>query len=659
MKLKRWLSRFRLGLLGKIVLVLIAVGLVPLAVAAWQLIGLNKRAFQDQVLRLHAIAVRATTERIDAYINARQNLSEALANNPSLYTDPAAPVAANLLTDLIASTNELEVLTAVLVDTQGNTVLRAQRRDMADTAERVLSNLNSAVVQLVDTAERRWLVLRSDLPQNSGQLITVFQSDELSEMLVPVELGDEASLLLGDQKMGILAGSQGMASLPETLLERAHSTRVSGSGRFKLADGSTILGAHATLHSVPWFVVTWQPVAVAEKIATSMRRQSFVAMTVALSLVALLAVAAYLGLVKPIRQLITGQMRLAGMGSGWQGGDEITQLKTSFAMLEKHLANRGDLESVYLGRYRVDEKVGEGAMGTVYRGWDPKLKRPVALKTIRLDRVGQGDQPLDLVAQLLNEAVTAGKVHHTNVVGVYDIAEADGFAFVAMEFIDGASLDHMLGEVDTLPIEAVVFVAQNIAEGLQAAHHEGILHRDIKPGNIMINRHGVLKVADFGISKLVTNLQTEKNTVFGTPGYLPPEVLSGGEYRPSGDLFAVGVLMYRCLTGQMPFHGATSREIIMDTMLNDPPPPSRLNPLIPPNLDALVMDLIAKSPRDRVTDASQLLERLAALQIEPEWSLNPDFEGAPDVETIPDAMHAELFETIDIDRLGGHGRRSK
>jgi serine/threonine-protein kinase len=318
-----------------------------------------------------------------------------------------------------------------------------------------------------------------------------------------------------------------------------------------------------------------------------------------------------------VRELVEGQRRLARLPAGQPGGDEIGELRRAFEALERSLADRSRLDNVFLGRYQVVEPLGTGAMGSVFRGWDPKLQRPVALKTVRLEPGSDTGKRRQLMATLLREAVTLARLSHPHVVPVYDLEDSPDGAFIAMELVDGVNLETLLWEQGRMSPARAVPLAAAIARALEAAHAIGIVHRDIKPANVLLGWDGSIKVSDFGIAELLASLGGDEGdrTVVGTPGYLPPETLERGEYGKTGDLFALGVILYRALRGIHPFSGGTPSEIVRATMMRTLPPLSRSVPGLPEDLDRLVLSLLEKSEALRPADAGAVaaeLERIAA-----------------------------------------------
>jgi serine/threonine-protein kinase len=245
-------------------------------------------------------------------------------------------------------------------------------------------------------------------------------------------------------------------------------------------------------------------------------------------------------------------------------------------------------------------------MGSVFRGWDPRLQRTVALKTIR---VLSGDATGDQGEKLLAEAVAVAKIAHPHVVGVFDAEESGGAAFVAMEFVDGIGLDRYLEKRGRLDWREVVPLGAAIASGLAAAHAQGVLHRDIKPGNVLLGHDGSIKIADFGLATYLNRLHDAPGKVFGTPGFLSPEALQGMPIDERSDLYAMGIVLHRSVTGRYPFRGGSFRDLVVQTVRDPAPSASELEQSMPLELAELISALLVKDPNGRLAPAAELARR--------------------------------------------------
>lgn len=277
-------------------------------------------------------------------------------------------------------------------------------------------------------------------------------------------------------------------------------------------------------------------------------------------------------------------------------------------------AHQRSADKRYFGRYEVVDKIGEGSMGTVYRGWDPRLERQVALKCVPLETSSLNAQRQELLELLRHEAVTVAKFSHPNIVSIYDMGDAEGSAFVAMELVDGVSMADYLNARGALGADLLIPLAIGIVEGLIAAHHNGVIHRDVKPSNVLLGRDGSIKVTDFGLAYVMSGASEDSTQLYGTPGYVPPEALADEPYTKAGDLFGYGATLYQALTGLHPLAGDNLRETILNTLRGNVKPIAELRPQLPAALAKLVMDLLAVDDQVRPTgpQALEILQRMAA-----------------------------------------------
>ena len=241
-------------------------------------------------------------------------------------------------------------------------------------------------------------------------------------------------------------------------------------------------------------------------------------------------------------------------------------------------------------------------MGTVYEAWDPVIERKVAIKTVNLPN-GDDVEAKELLDRFRREAQAAGRLNHPNIVNVFDYGEGDGFAYIVMEFVEGRSLKSVIDSGEPLTLSNVLSVMEDLLAGLQSSHRYGVIHRDIKPGNIMLTPEGRAKIADFGVARIEDSGLTLAGTIIGTPAYMSPEQFMGQTVDPRSDIYSAGVVLYQLLTGELPFEGNPTS--IMHNVLNTrPPKPSDLSVLAPPALDAVVERAMARLPEDRYPDAA-------------------------------------------------------
>lgn len=265
-----------------------------------------------------------------------------------------------------------------------------------------------------------------------------------------------------------------------------------------------------------------------------------------------------------------------------------------------------------IGRFDILEKLGEGAMGTVYRAFDPLIERTVAIKTIPLN-LPEAEKRL-FEDRFLREAKSAGKLSHPNIVTIYDVGETDDFAYIAMEYLDGPSLREILREHGPLPLELALDTALQMADALAFAHNHGIVHRDIKPPNVIIDsRRGTVKLTDFGIAHLMSNTETRAGMLMGSPRYMSPEQVQGQPVDGRSDIFSLGVVLYEMLTGRPPFGGEELHGILF-RIVNEPVVPvSQTRTNIPADVDKILARCLAKRRDDRYSNASELAHDLNAL----------------------------------------------
>jgi serine/threonine protein kinase len=389
---------------------------------------------------------------------------------------------------------------------------------------------------------------------------------------------------------------------------------------------------------------------VAEEVAVRMRRGSLLSVGAVVLLVGAVSGLAYRSLVRPVRELARAQFRLAHREGASPTGNEIDQLRGGLAVLEQQTRDREDVGRIFLGRYLALEVVGTGGMGTVFRGWDPKLQRAIALKTIRMQEALPPDLRAERLAQLLHEAVTVAKFSHPNIVAVYDVEDTNDAAYIAMEFVDGVSLDRYLTRGEPMPVDQAVLLGAGIARGLAAAHDHGVVHRDVKPGNVLLGRTGAIKVTDFGVAGPAPRPGEKVRVVFGTPGYMAPECVEArSQPTPVGDLFSLGVILYECLSGVPLFTGKNAAQALMRTAAGEVPPLRRRRLDVPESLEKLVMGLLQTNPaRRQPATGRDLAERLERLATSSSWKWRPDFsELLPRPEPWPTTPTRQRYSPVE------------
>ena len=255
-----------------------------------------------------------------------------------------------------------------------------------------------------------------------------------------------------------------------------------------------------------------------------------------------------------------------------------------------------------LGRYEVLGELGQGAMGVVYKARDPLIDRVVAIKTINLSLAM--DEKEEYEGRFYQEAKAAGRLNHPNIVTIYDVGKSGDVAYIAMELLEGRELRDIMNEGALLPIDQVLNIVAQVAQGLAYAHEYEIVHRDVKPSNIMVIRDGHVKITDFGIARMASSsVRTQTGMVLGSPKYMSPEQVMGKSIDQRSDIFSLGVMLYEMLTGQAPFDGENVNAIMYQTLNGIPPPPNTANPAVPEMVNFIVAKALAKGVDDRYQNA--------------------------------------------------------
>ena len=266
---------------------------------------------------------------------------------------------------------------------------------------------------------------------------------------------------------------------------------------------------------------------------------------------------------------------------------------------------------IFAERYEILSALGSGGMGTVYRARDQELDEIIAIKTLLPQVVGNPT----LVERFKSELKLARRISHPNVVRMHDFGEASGVCYLTMEYVEGITVRELIDTRGPLAVPSVLAIAGQLGESLTVAHEHGVIHRDIKPQNLLLDAGGVLKVMDFGVARLAerSSTLTEAGLVVGTPAYMSPEQLLGDKLDQRSDLYAVGVVLYECLTARLPFQASSPISLIAKVLSETPPAPTALNAAVTPALSALIVQLLAKRPEDRLQTAAELAQRCAHL----------------------------------------------
>src|ERR1035437_1534753 len=264
-----------------------------------------------------------------------------------------------------------------------------------------------------------------------------------------------------------------------------------------------------------------------------------------------------------------------------------------------------------IGRYKIVRELGRGAMGVVYHAIDPNIGRPVAIKTIHFGDNRKPEEIDRMRERLFREARSAGMLSHRGIVTVYDVEQQGDLAYIAMEYVDGPTLDQMLSEPAPLDAERMFSILGQTAVALDYAHSKGIVHRDIKPANIMLSADGTAKIADFGIAKITAaeNL-TMTGSIVGTPHYMSPEQVQGQPVDGRSDQFSLAVIGYEMLTGEKPYMGEHLTTVVYKIVAEEPVPPHRLNPSLSTGIENVLRKALAKKPDGRYRNCQDFIESL-------------------------------------------------
>jgi serine/threonine-protein kinase len=275
-----------------------------------------------------------------------------------------------------------------------------------------------------------------------------------------------------------------------------------------------------------------------------------------------------------------------------------------------------DRGAVVAGRYEVLENIGKGGMGVVFRARDRQLDEVVALKVLRDDALMEDES---LLGRFKQELKLARRITHRNVLRTHDFGEADGTAYISMEYLEGVTLKDLIRSKGALPLAVGLRVAKQMCHGLEAAHAQGVVHRDIKPQNMLIlPETGELKIMDFGIAR-VSEVEGElagltgDGSVLGTPDYMPPEQASGGQADFRSDVYSLGVVLFEVFTGALPFPGEKIVQVILGHLQKQPPAPRSLNPQVPQDLEAVILRCLEKKPAARYQKVADVLRDLNAV----------------------------------------------
>ncbi len=311
------------------------------------------------------------------------------------------------------------------------------------------------------------------------------------------------------------------------------------------------------------------------------------------------------------------------------------------------------------GRYVIVSELGRGAMGAVHRAVDPLIERDVAIKTLL------PNLPPEIMGEVrerfLREARSAGRLNHPNIVTIYDVGEQDGIAYIAMELLEGKSLQQILRETPRLPVATVVDLVAQVADGLDLAQRFKITHRDVKPANIMVSADWRAKLTDFGVAHVASSSMTQTGSALGSPKYMAPEQVTGQDVDPRSDVFSLGVVLYELLARRTPFERAGDNTVfaVLHRIAGEPHPPvTEFEPQLPAAFNAILDRALAKSPERRYQRAGELANDLRNYKALPGGNLQGDYArtlvvprapaAAPPTDAPPGALTTTLIEDLDV-----------
>src|ERR1017187_6803437 len=271
----------------------------------------------------------------------------------------------------------------------------------------------------------------------------------------------------------------------------------------------------------------------------------------------------------------------------------------------------GTMAMQSIGPFQLLEELGRGAMGVVFRGFDPAIGRPVAIKIIRADQFASPEEVSDLKLRFAREAASAGKLSHPNIVTVYHLGEEGDLQYLVLELVNGCSLEKTLANGQPQDPKIAISIVAQVADALDYAHSEGIVHRDVKPANILVRPDGKVKITDFGIARIASQTVTKTGFTFGTPAYMSPEQIMSARVGGRADQFSLGVIAYQMLSGKMPFAADTGPALMFQIMSAQPPLLHTVNPAVSPRTSEVIGKALAKNPDDRFASCKEFARKLA------------------------------------------------
>lgn len=602
----------RNSLIVSLVAALLGVAALPLALVAYQ-VHLSRESMVEQAQRTHLIAARATADRVQSALSSVQAVVDGAARNPHLYQAPGSPESSEVLAGLLMT--EVSLQAAALFHTEGgrDTLVQLARIPGAtDIGADALAALGPNVRLQRDGEALRWGLSR-DTGRPGLRLAVFADASALADLLLPRELGPSAQLvLLQSATAHPVLGST--VHLPDALLQALPQSRLDALAVRSEGDSGIEVAAFARIAGTDWAIASLQPASEAETAAARMRRGAFAASAAVLALIVVLSVFAWRRVVRPVRALLDYQR--SALASESADDSDLSSLRQAFEQIQRNQRNREALGEVFVGRYRLLSTLGQGAMGSVFLAWDPSLQRHVAIKTLHLDAL-DAHQQASLAEALSAEAVKVAKLQHQSIVGVHDLVAAGEFVFVVMEYVEGGNLRGLIDQQGALEPAEIVLIARAMLGALHVAHRSGLLHLDIKPGNLLVSPEGEVKLADFGVSAWRSELPEllSREGAAGTPGFIAPEYLDGEAPSERSDLFSLGVVLVECMTGvRQSLPGARTGDLLRAARLRRAPPAAARRESVA--LWMAVQALCHVDPALRPASASAALEMFAQMDVD-------------------------------------------
>jgi tetratricopeptide (TPR) repeat protein len=285
-----------------------------------------------------------------------------------------------------------------------------------------------------------------------------------------------------------------------------------------------------------------------------------------------------------------------------------------------------------IGKYKIDNILGKGAMGVVYKALDPDIDREVAIKTIRFDLISDGTDKEELMKRFIREAQAAGRLSHPNIVTIYDVGREEDLTYIVMQYIKGKSLQRMIAAKNEFSYAEICALMSKICEALDYAHKQGIVHRDIKPANVLMDDAGKPFIVDFGVARVETSTITQTGTTIGTPSYMSPEQVMGKTVDNRSDVFSLGVILYEILTGKSPFDADNITTVIYKIINEEPPSLKDVKKGLPPHFENIIRKALAKDPENRYETCGKLAEDLRKIERTTQETIAFDSEIAAGLE---------------------------